>query len=73
MFKAMFTGSSLAPRLTLADQSTDLEWLTRIAQYAMPHLSPTYYWCGIFDAQDKLVREITFKPELKIEISEVKS
>ena len=67
----MFTGHSLAPRLFL-EPSSDLEGLTLIAQQAMPHISPAYRWCGIFDADDKWVREITFEPELKIEISEIK-
>jgi hypothetical protein len=66
MYKAMFTGSSINPRLMLESQSTDLDWIISIAKMVMPNISPAYNWCGIFDSNNKLVKEFSFNKELVI-------
>lgn len=62
MFKVMFTGRTAFPRLLLEEPFSTIEHAERIAKQAAAAIVPNYYWCGIYDAEDQLVKEFSFTP-----------
>lgn len=62
MFKVMFTGRTAFPQLTLVETFNTVEHAERMAKQTAVAIMPNYYWCGIYGADDKLVKEFSFTP-----------
>jgi hypothetical protein len=62
MYKVLFTGRLNMPRLLLEDNFTRLDDAERVAKLAAAAILPNYYWFGIYNERDELVKEVGFTP-----------
>lgn len=70
MYRAQLRSHGAQPTLSL-NEASDLDWLIAMAKQAVELVGPNYHWCGIFDANNRLIRELTATHKVEVTLHDV--